>query len=122
LFVCFYLFACSFFPVDFFGFFVLFCYCGFYVFIFISIFFFLFLDYQLYHHHTKWPYKQQPPHCFPYSLTLLPISTFSAPYPSPQILIASITYIIPLPPPTPTAYRYYNQGIFYITHKLLVGY
>jgi hypothetical protein len=41
------------------------------------------------------------------------------PYLTPQISIASITNVNPL---TPTAYRYYHQSIFCITHKLLVRY
>jgi hypothetical protein len=41
------------------------------------------------------------------------------PYPIPQISIASLTNV---KPPTPTAYRYYHQGVFYIIYKLLVEY
>jgi hypothetical protein len=61
----------------------------------------------------------------PAAPTLLPPLTHPTldrgvpPYPIPQISIASLTNINS---PTPTAYRYYHQGLSYITYKLLDGY
>jgi hypothetical protein len=59
--------------------------------------------------HTAFP--THPPH--------FPAPPLVTPYPTPQISIASNINVNPL---TPTAYRYYHQEIFYIIHKLLVGY
>jgi hypothetical protein len=79
------------------------------------------LQYQKYTQTCTRVYAQNPA-----APTLLPplthpasASTFSATYPTPQISIASQAKVNT--PPTPTSYRYYHHGVFYIIYKKQVG-
>jgi hypothetical protein len=78
------------------------------------------------HYNRNTPKDTQGPQTSADPTQLVPLtypltsSLLVSPYPTPQISIASLTNVNP--PPTPTAYRYYHQGVFYIIYKLLVGY
>jgi hypothetical protein len=75
---------------------------------------------EIYPNTYKCHKTQQPLYDFPHSPTPLPSSPFSATLTkfTPQISIASLINVNPL---TPTAYRYYHCGVFYIYNIKTTG-
>jgi hypothetical protein len=69
--------------------------------------------------HRRTTKTSSPCTAFPTHPSHFPLLSLVLSYPIPHVSIDSLTNVNP---PAPTAYRYYHQGVFYITYKLLVRY